>query len=261
MLFASFVEMRRWVHHAQLELVPAIVPATLDAAAIAHPPAQELASRMRRDIADVLTPPRRERLAVLTFDDGPYPVTTPALLATLRRLAVSADFFLIGDDAREQPDIAFRLAQAGMELGNHTLTHPEMSTLSFPAQLEEIVDGAVTIRRVTGRVTTYFRPPHGNFDEATLQAAKAAGETVALWNVDAGDWRTVTPADVVTRVVAQARSPAVILLHNGKEPTIQALADIVSAYRRAGFTFVTLSELQRRLPIDAINDPVRITLR
>lgn len=251
---------RRWVHHAQLELVPVIVPAGADAQSIVEPPAGAVAQRMMRDIRDVVHRPDRPRLAVLSFDDGPYPVETPALAQALAGLRVPADFFFIGNDATRQPAIARRLADAGFELGNHSLTHPEMPTLGYDAQLEEIRGGAAAVLAATGRTTTFFRPPHGSYDANTLKAAADAGETVALWDVDPGDWRSLTADEIAALATDQAHAPAVILLHDGKDATIEALPRIVEAYRHAGFEFVTLSELERRVPLDQINDPVKVSL-
>ena len=83
---------------------------------------------------------------------------------------------------------------------------------------------------------------------------------MVLWDVDPGDWRSMSADAIVADVTSRARSPAVILLHNGKEPTIEALPQIVRAYRNAGFEFVTLSQLLQRLPLASINDPVRVQI-
>ncbi len=254
------VLLRRWIHHAQLESQPVLVPASVPAADVVSPPAQAIVRRMALDLRDTLAPPSRARLAVLTFDDGPYPVTTPVLLAQLRALHVPATFFVIGRDVREQPAITLRALAAGIEVGNHTQTHPEMDALPPAAQEREIADGAKTIAALTAQRPAFFRPPHGNFDAATIDAARSQGETIALWDVDPGDWRTLTSDQIAALVLERGRSPAVILLHNGKTATVDALPRIVNAYRRAGFEFVTLAELRRRLPIDAINDPIRVAL-
>ncbi len=251
---------RRWVHHAQLEAVPVIVPADASAADIVHPPAGVIVRRMALDVTDALTRPKRPRLAVLTFDDGPYPVTTPLLLARLQALKVPAVFFLIGADARQQPALAQRVTGLAMELGNHTLTHPELAGLPLAAQLAEIEGGAAQLRSITAVTPHYFRPPHGNYDAATIVAARAQNQTVALWDVDPGDWRNIKADDISNNVERHARAPAVILLHNGKRATIEALPRIVAGYRAAGFTFVTLSELQRRVPLSVINDPIKVAL-
>lgn len=251
---------RRWIHHAQLELVPVIVPSDAVASDITNPPPAAIAHRMLQDVRDRLQPPNRPRYAVLTFDDGPFPVSTPVLLAELNQLGVPADFFLIGRDAEQQPAIAARIPAVVNEIGNHTLTHPELPSLSLPAQLEEIADGAIEIRRTTGVPSAYFRPPHGKWDANTLIAAHAASETMVLWDIDPGDWRRVSSQAIVDHVTTHAKSPAVMLLHNGSEPTIDALPEIVAAYRRAGYTFVTLSQLQQKLSLDEINDPIAVNI-
>lgn len=250
--------LRRWVHHAQLELTPVIVPDGVSANDVVAPPPRLVLGRMAHDISDLISAPARPRLAVLTFDDGPYPVTTPLLLAQLHSLDVPAEFFLIGNDATRQQAIAANVAAMGMGIGNHTLTHPEMTALSGQAQLDEINGGAAAIRAATATTVVYFRPPHGNFNADTVRAARSADETMIMWDVDPGDWRTMTPDEIVANVIDHAKAPAIILLHNGKDATVDALPKIVSAYRAAGFTFVSLAELQRRVPVDEINAPVSV---
>ena len=254
------VFVRRWIHHAQIELVPVLVAPGADASAVVDPPAGAIAGRMLLDVRELAAHPQRPRLAVLTFDDGPYPVETPALVDELARLHVPADFFLIGDDVERQPAIAQRLVAAGDEAGSHSMTHPEMSALSYESQRAEIEGGAKALLTVTGRPVTYFRPPHGNYDVDTIRAALDLGETVALWDDDPGDWRQMTPDKIAQTVTEQARAPAVILLHDGKDATIDAVPAIVAAFRRAGYRFVTLSELEKDVPMDEINDPIKVTL-
>lgn len=260
LLAAVVIFVRRWAHHAQLELVPVIVPDVADANDTVRPPPYVVFVRMIQDVRDLAAAPQRPRLAVLTFDDGPYPVTTPVLVAQLRALHVPAEFFLIGNDAARQPAISAAVAAAGIDIGNHTLTHPELTTLTAAAQQDEVRNGAAAIFAVTGRSATYFRPPHGNYNADTIRAARMARETMVLWDVDPGDWRTLTPEQIAALVGAQAKAPALILLHNGKDATIEALPQIVKAYRDAGFTFVSLAELQRRVPLDDINTPIAVHL-
>ena len=254
------VGVRRWIHHAQLELVPVIVAPGADPQAVVAPPPGAIASRMLLDVRETFAPPARERLVVLTFDDGPYPVETPALVAELAALRVPADFFIIGNDTRRQPAIAKAVAAGGVEVGNHSLTHPEMSSLTLAAQQAEIADGAAVVDAVTGTRPEFFRPPHGNYDENTIRAATAVGELVALWDEDTGDWRDLTAQQITQSAIEQARAPAVILLHDGKDATIDALPGIVATYRRAGYRFVTLSELERDMPLAEINDPVKVQI-
>ncbi len=259
-LFAAVIFMRRWVHHAQLASLSVIVPDDSQASAVVDPPPLAILHRMGIDIRDMVSPPLRPRLAVLTFDDGPYPVTTPLLIARLKALGVPAVFFLIGRDVIQQPAIAQRAAADGLELCDHTLTHPEMIGLPLVDQQREIADGKAALAQVTHVATTCFRPPHGNFDAATITAARSQAQTVVLWDVDPGDWRRISADEIVGNVKAQARAPAIILLHNGRKATIEALTGIVQAYRAAGFTFVSLAQLRERVPLDIINDPEKTPL-
>jgi peptidoglycan/xylan/chitin deacetylase (PgdA/CDA1 family) len=260
-LAAVIIFTRRWVHHAQLELIPVIVPQDVAAADLIHPTAREIASRMLLEVEQSFKPPQRTRLAVLTFDDGPFPVETPLLLAQLQALKVPAVFFLIGRDAQTQPAITLRVKAAGIEIGNHTLTHPELTLLSAMLQRQEIDGGARELQSLTGQRPQFFRPPHGNYNAQTIDVARELGQTMVLWDIDPGDWRSISADTIVASVTSHARSPAVILLHNGKEATIEALPRIVRAYRAAGFEFVTLSQLCRRLPLASINDPIRVSLK
>jgi peptidoglycan-N-acetylglucosamine deacetylase len=254
------VLVRRWIHHAQLESLPVLVPAGVPAADVVSPPPAAIVRRMALDVRDTFVPRRLERLAVLTFDDGPFPVTTPLLLAQLQALHVPATFFVIGRDATQQPAIMLRAREQGIELGNHTQTHPEMNALPLATQEREIAAGAETIAALTAQRPAFFRPPHVNYDAATIDAARAQEETMALWDVDPGDWRRLTTDQIVARVLEHGRSPAVIALHNGEPATVAALPRIVAAYRAAGFEFVTLAQLRQRLTVDEINDPVRVAL-
>ncbi len=260
-LFAAVVFLRRWIHHAELASLSIIVPDDVQPSEVVHPPPSALLHRMGIDIRDAVSPPPRPRLAVLTFDDGPYPVGTPLLMARLNALHVPAVFFLIGRDVTWQPAIAQRAGADGLlELCDHTLTHPEMIGMPLAEQEAEIAQGKAAIAKVAHIATTCFRPPHGNLDAATITAARSQAQTVVLWDVDPGDWRSISADEIVRNVKAQARAPAIILLHNGRKATIEALAGIVQAYRAAGFTFVSLAQLRQRVPLDIINDPEKTPL-
>jgi peptidoglycan-N-acetylglucosamine deacetylase len=186
---------------------------------------------------------RPTRIAALTFDDGPNLEQTPKLLAVLRKLDVPATFFLIGVHVAEAPGVVRALADAGMEIGNHSLSHVSLRGKSFAEQAHEIVEGARLISAASGKPVGLFRPPYGDFDDLTVAAATAAGQTMVLWNINPNEWRGVDTVTTVTRVVSAARTPAVILMHDSSPTTVAAIPRIVAAYRRAGFRFVPVSEV------------------
>lgn len=201
----------------------------------------------------------RDKLIALTFDDGPYPVFTPLLLDRLDDLHVHATFFLIGRDAQEWPGIARDIEASGNEIGDHTYSHPDLDH-ETPAQVrEEILRGRDVLWNLTHdpSVKWMMRPPHGRYTEQTLRVAQQLGYKVILWTDDSGDWRTVTPAEIVAHVKYFATQPEIVLLHNGKLATIEALPEIVRAFTNDGYRFVTVEQLLRAVGLAAVNHPVR----
>ena len=250
---------RLWLKSDDL-LRPVVVLRGADAAALVQP---SLAARFGALLGKARAPAdTRPKLVALTFDDGPYPVVTPLLLQTLRDLGVPATFFLIGRDAEQFPDLARAIAADGHEIGDHTLTHPDLDRLSDAAVTSELRDGAAALERIAPDPAErrLFRPPHGRYTVATLRAAQAAGFDTILWSDDPGDWRPV-PADALRdHIVARAVAPEIVLLHSGREGTVAALPEVVAAFRRGGFTFVTVGELLRRTTPEQLDRPAKVAL-
>ncbi len=240
---------------------PPIISRTQDARRALEP---SFGSHLRSAVAARFRPAARSdsRLIALTFDDGPYPVETPLLLDELEALRVPATFFLIGDDTELFPDLAARIEADGDEIANHTQTHPaNFDALSQAAVRTELVDGARTLHRFTSdpAVSTMMRPPHGRFTLQTVEAAQRAGYHVILWSDDPGDWRAkATPPVIESHVRAFATAPEILLLHSGKLHSIEALPGIVGRFERAGYRFVTVGELMRRVPLARIEHPAKI---
>jgi peptidoglycan/xylan/chitin deacetylase (PgdA/CDA1 family) len=237
---------------------PAIVERTADAHKAVSTSLDARIDRLLHDRAPGSRPPDA-RLVALTFDDGPYPVDSSLLLDELRDLHVHATFFLVGDHVLQFPAITQRIARDGHEIANHTMTHPARFEQMSAAQVtRELSDGANAISKYVEdpAVRTMMRPPHGRYTEDTVRAAQRAGYHVILWNDDPGDWRAVPPAKLVNHITANATSPDIILLHSGRLATVEMLPSVVERFRRAGFTFVTVGELLRRVPLDVIDHPL-----
>ena len=201
----------------------------------------------------------RPKLIALTFDDGPYPVFTPLLLQELRELHVPATFFLIGRDAQQWPELTRRIAADGNEIADHTLTHPNLDQETDEQVRAEILGGRDALWKLVHdpAIRTMMRPPHGRYTEATVRVAQRLGYAVILWNDDSGDWRTLTASFISAHVMAHATAPEIVLLHSGKLPTIEAMPAVVSAFRSAGYRFVTVGQLLAAVPANQINHPAR----
>jgi peptidoglycan/xylan/chitin deacetylase (PgdA/CDA1 family) len=256
----GFAGWRLWLKTTDL-LKPAIVMQHANAGRLVHPTLLDrIGALPGRPNAVALSD--HTRLIALTFDDGPYPIATPLLLQTLRDLHVPATFFLIGRDAQQFPDLERAIAASGNEIANHTLTHPDLDTLSTSGVTAELRGGAAVLSRISPDPAEhrYFRPPHGRFTLATLRAAQAAGFDTVLWNDDPGDWRDVSSAALLAHVLAHATVPEVLLLHSGRVATVAMLPELVGRFRAAGFVFVTVGELMEHTSGHALNHPAKISL-
>lgn len=256
---AVFGAGRLWIKTDDL-LRPIVVLHGADAHALLHP---SLGDRIGALFGNARAPlAARPKLVALTFDDGPYPVTTPLLLQRLRDLGVPATFFLIGRDAEQFPDLARAVGAGGNEIADHTLTHPDLSRLDAAGVTAELRGGTASLERIVPDPAerTAFRPPHGRFNDTTIAAAQASGYDTILWSDDPGDWRAVTETVLEDHLLAHATAPEIVLLHSGRPATIAALGPVVAAFRSAGYQFVTVTALLRQAGADRINRPAKVSL-
>ena len=244
--------------HSRALLEPAVVTKTMDVHRALSPSVGARVDRLLHEHVDKDRTDRK-KLVALTFDDGPYPVSTPLLLDVLRDLKVKATFFYIGRDAELYPELTSRTQREGHEIANHTLTHPNLDQLSSAAVAAELRDGAKMLHRFSTdpAIDKYFRPPHGRYTEETMDVAQGLGYDVILWSDDGGDWRTVAPAELAAHLEAHATAPEIVLLHSGRLPTIAMLPEVVARMRSAGYEFVTVGELMGRVPAEQMNHPAK----
>lgn len=221
----------------------------------------ELPARVYRVAQDLPLQNRanRPKLIALTFDDGPYPVFTPMLLDVLRDEGVPATFFLIGKDAQQWPEITRRIEADGNEIADHTYTHPDLDKESDATVRDEILQGRDALWNIVHDpgVRTLMRPPHGRYTERTLQVAQSLGYLVVLWTDDSGDWRTLSTRHIEQHLLEHATAPEIVLLHSGKLATIAAMPTVIEHFQRAGYRFVTVSELLRLVTSAELNHPLR----
>lgn len=196
----------------------------------------------------------------LTFDDGPDPKWTPAILDILKQEQVPATFFVIGKNGQAYPELLRRTVNEGHEIGNHTFTHPNLGEV--PVSLSDLELNATQrlIESETGRSTVLFRPPYFGDAEAdkpqevepAFQAQKLGYLMVGL-RIDPDDWQLpVTADEIVNRTLARAADTnpetrgQIVLLHDSggdRSATIAALPRLIHELRARGFRFVPVSEL------------------
>ncbi len=188
---------------------------------------------------------RRDRPTVaLTFDDGPDPVHTPALLDVLSELDAKATFFLIGEGVAANPSIAHRIAREGHELGNHTYCHRYLPLASTKSVERELVTTDQAIEQATGIVPAIARPPWGGRSPWTVRAFARLAKQLVTWDVNSYDWKGKSEREVIERVLDRTRAGSIILMHEARKDgatTVEIVRKLVPALRARGFELVTVS--------------------
>lgn len=187
----------------------------------------------------------------LTFDDGPYPPYTDELLVVLQQNKVKATFFMIAENAEKHPQLVRQIADAGHEVALHALQHRDFLKLNAAEQQHNVAAGKAILERLSGVPVTLLRPPHGFRDWSVMATLRHNGLTAVNWSVIPRDWTNPGVDVIVSRVMEQVHSGAIILLHDGDSPkyqasrqqTVQATQIIIEKLRAAGYNFVTVSEL------------------
>ena len=176
----------------------------------------------------------------LTFDDGPNPFTTPQILTILEQQKVPATFFVVGSRIPGNGALLQRMNNDGDEIGNHSWTHPDFTTLK-PAQMRQqitLTQQAVLAAGVPA--PTLFRPPYGAVNPKVLASVTM---TFMMWNEDPKDWAADKPQQVESAVVASAKPGGVVDMHDIYHVTAAALTPIVKKLRAEHYQFVTVSDL------------------
>jgi peptidoglycan/xylan/chitin deacetylase (PgdA/CDA1 family) len=152
---------------------------------------------------------------VLTFDDGPHPEGTPAVLDVLARTGARATFFVIGEQVRRRPALVAEIAAAGHGVALHGYRHRLQSRLTGTQVRDDMARGGAEIEDAIGTGPVWHRPPYGIYSPAGLRAARAAGLRPLLWSRWGKDWRRfTTPRRIAGRVLRGVLPGDVILLHD-----------------------------------------------
>lgn len=187
----------------------------------------------------------RDRIA-LTFDAGASAKPTPALLSMLAQKGVRSTFFLTGKWVDGNKDMTRQIAEAGHEIGNHTYSHPDLRKISDDSIRDELEKTEAAVQAVAGVSTKpYFRAPFGARDSRVLKVALDEGYRSVFWTADSWDAfkKGIKADEIEERVLERARDGAIVLMHCGSWPTVEALPKIIDELRARGYELVTVSEL------------------
>jgi peptidoglycan/xylan/chitin deacetylase (PgdA/CDA1 family) len=190
---------------------------------------------------------RHARVA-LTFDDGPDPDATEAVLAALDELGARATFFLVGEQLLDHGELGRELLRRGHGIGLHCFRHLAMGELGKEETRKDLSQGLDAIESATGERPTLFRPTYGWLGEESYAAARELGLEIVYWSAWGMDWEPLPTERIVDLVERDLESGTIVLLHDSPRyaprpsalPTAQALPAIAEACARRGLELVKL---------------------
>lgn len=185
----------------------------------------------------------QEKKLSISFDAAWGTSRTQGILDILDRYGVKTTFFLVGFWAEKNPDMVREIAARGHEIGNHSATHPHISQLTDAQVREELRKCSDLVASITGKPTTLFRPPYGEYDDGVIRTAREAGYECIQWNVDSLDWKNRGAQDMIRRCTRSVHPGDIVLFHNDSQYILEALPSILEYYQQAGYTIVPISEL------------------
>lgn len=192
-----------------------------------------------------------ENSIALTFDDGPDPVYTPAVLEILREHDAHATFFVVGVAAVRHPRLIARMIAEGHEVAFHSQTHPHIDRLA-DHEVRRQMDEGLAVLRAQGVTPIWYRPPRGRLTDVQMTLAAERGMKVALWTRCMERSHFINAEDLAATLAEETGRGDIVLAHDGmadRSMTVAALPAYLQTLRRRGIDVVTLSQLERGAPL------------
>lgn len=187
-----------------------------------------------------------EKLIALTFDDGPHPANTLAVLDVLKRERVPATFFVVGRNVEKHPELVLRAVAEGHEIANHTYRHLQRASMSVGEWTQEIAHNNRVLTGLLGGAPRWFRAPGCRYSFAALQAINELGMIRVDTTNNSGDWEQPDPDAIVRRVLNRLAPGQVLLFHDTAPQTARALPLLLAELKQRGYRCVGLTELAQR---------------
>lgn len=199
-----------------------------------------LEDSIRSSIIERYIDPNKPMVA-LTFDDGPGADSETKILNCLEKHGAVATFFYVGNRVSSGEDKICRALEIGCELGNHTWSHPLLTTLKSKKVKKEINDTNEAIKKACGQYPTVMRPSYGDIND---KVCKLIDMPAIMWDVDTLDWKTRNAKKIFKSVKSVKHlDGSIILMHSIHDETAEAVEKIIPWLQKKGYQTVTVSEL------------------
>ena len=165
------------------------------------------------------------------------------ILETLSKNEVKATFFMVGEWVNKFPEAVKKISESGNEIANHSESHAHVNNLSYEENVEEIIECSDRIQVITGKPTTLYRGPYGEYNDTVVKASNDSNHTMVQWSIDTLDYNGLTGEQMWQRIEPKLEKGSIILMHNGTENTALSLDRIIKNIKEKGLDLVTVSEL------------------
>ena len=189
-----------------------------------------------------------ERKIYLTFDAGYENGNTPRILDALKKHQAPATFFVVGNFISDNPDLIQRMVSEAHTVGNHTMTHPDMSGISSKDDFLKQLNGVEELyESVTGeKMSKFYRPPQGIYSTSNLTMSKELGYSTFFWSLAYVDWiqnQQPSREEAFQKLLGRIHPGAIVLLHNTSSTNGLILDDLLTKWEEMGYRFCSLKEL------------------
>lgn len=189
-----------------------------------------------------------EKIVYLTFDEGYENGYTPAILDTLKEKEVQATFFVTQPYVKKNPELVQRMIDEGHIVGNHTVNHPSMPSVTDDEKLKkEVMDLHNYVKDNFGYEMSFLRPPKGEYSERTVALSKNLGYTTVLWSQAYDDWDVNNQKGLEyakKMILNNLHNGAVILLHAVSKDNTEVLGEIIDEIQNRGYEIMPLDEFE-----------------
>ena len=184
-----------------------------------------------------------EKQVAISFDAAWGADKTEEIIEILEEYNVTATFFLVGFWVDKYPDMVKKIDEAGLEIGTHSNTHPDMVKLDEETIRQELTTSIDKIKNITGKEVSVFRAPYGSYNNTLLNVCSSLGLKTVQWDVDSLDWKGLSASEVTDRVMKNAKSGSIILMHNNADNVCDSLRLTLDWLTMKGYKVTSVGEL------------------
>ena len=185
----------------------------------------------------------QEKQVAISFDAAWGADKTEEILEVLNEYQAGATFFLVGFWVDKYPEMVKAIDEAGIEIGTHSNTHPDMAKISTENIAKELNISIEKIKAITGKEVSLFRPPYGSYNNDLINACSERNLIPIQWDVDSLDWKGLSSVDVTKRVMEKVQSGSIILMHNNADNVVESTRMVLERLTKEGYKVTSVGDL------------------